>query len=40
MIDIGRGIASACAFGGAAWMAVNGVEGWGWLVFVGFLIIA
>lgn len=31
-------IASAVAFAGAAVLAFYGKEGWGWLLFVGFLI--
>lgn len=38
MSGLGKGIAAGCAAIGAAWMAVNHIEGWGWLVLAAILI--
>lgn len=39
MVELGKGIAAAVAFAGAAFLAYYGKEGWGWLVFAGILAV-
>lgn len=37
-VSLCRSLSAVVALGGAVWMAVSKVEGWGWLVFAAILL--